>query len=126
MRFWSGRINRTTYWAAFAAVVGLIIGVRLLGFESRVFELLLGIVCIPRMHDMGWSGRWMLLPLAALVVGSIWAGASLSDPAQVLIVAYTVTAMVLALMVWLGCLKGQADWNEYGNPPPDGISVKQT
>ncbi|WP_447910906.1 DUF805 domain-containing protein [Brevundimonas bullata] len=125
MRFWDGRINRTTYWAAFAAAVGVITGVRLLGFDSRMFELLLGIICIPRMHDMGWSGRWILLPLAVLFGGSIWAGASASSPEQVLIGAYTVTAMVFALMIWLGCLKGQPDWNEYGNPPPDGISFRQ-
>jgi uncharacterized membrane protein YhaH (DUF805 family) len=125
MRFWDGRINRTTYWAAFAGAVGVIIGVRLLGFESKMFELLLGIICIPRMHDMGWSGRWILLPLAVLVVGSIWAGASASSPEQVLIVAYTATAMVFATMIWLGCLKGQPAWNEYGNPPPAGLSFQQ-
>jgi uncharacterized membrane protein YhaH (DUF805 family) len=90
-----------------------------------VFELLLGIICIPRMHDMGWSGRWIFLPLAVLMAGSIWAGASVTNPDQVLIVAYTATAMLFALMIWLGCLKGQPDWNEYGNPPPAGLSFKR-
>lgn len=125
MRFWDGRINRTTYWTAFAAAVGVIIGVRLIGFDSNVLEPMLCIICIPRMHDMGWSGRWMLIPLAVLVAGSIWAGASASSPEQVLIVAYTATAMLFAMMIWLGCLKGQTDWNEYGNPPPNGFSFGQ-
>jgi uncharacterized membrane protein YhaH (DUF805 family) len=125
MQFLAGRINRTTYWAAFAAAVGVIIGARILGFETNMFELLLGIICIPRMHDMGWSGRWILLPLTVLIVGSVWAGASFSSPEQVLIGAYTTTAMVFAMLIWLGCLKGQLDWNEYGNPPPAGLSFKQ-
>lgn len=125
MQFWDGRINRVTYWAAFGVAVSVIIGVRLLGFKTNAFELLLGIICIPRMHDMGWSGRWIFLPLAVLTAGAIWAGASVTRPEQVLIVAYTATAMFFALMIWLGCLKGQPDWNKYGNPPPAGLSFKQ-
>lgn len=125
MWFLEGRINRTTYFAAFAAVVGVIIAVRLLGLRSFPVEFLLVVVCVPRMHDIGWSGRWALLPIAVLVIGTVWAGALVSTPEQRIVIAYTTTTMIFALMIWLGCLKGTDEWNQYGNPPPKGLSFSR-
>ena len=122
MWFLEGRINRTTYFAAFAAVVGVIIAVRLFGLRSFPVEFLLVVLCVPRMHDIGWSGRWAILLIAALVIGTIWVGASVSTPEQRIVIAYTTTAMIFALTIWLGCLKGTDEWNQYGNPPPKGLS----
>ncbi|MGH7026837.1 DUF805 domain-containing protein [Brevundimonas sp.] len=100
----------------------MLIAARLLGFKSTISEFLLVLVCIPRMHDMGWSGRWVFLPVAIEVIGVFWAVTL--PPEQAVIVMGTITLMIAATMVWLGCLKGQAKWNQYGDPPPPGLAFR--
>ncbi len=125
MQFLNGRINRATFWTAFAAVLAIIIGVRLVGFPSKPIEIMLCIICVPRMHDVGWSARWLLLPVAVVTIATMWAGAAAANPQQVLVVAYTGTAATFVLMGWLGSLKGQPEGNSYGSPPEKGLSFSQ-
>lgn len=114
------RINRATYWVAVMVMIALVVIARILGSTSGISEIVLAFICILRMHDLGWSGRWVLLPIAVEVAGFLWA--ITLPPEQAAIVAGTITTMIALTMVWLGFLKGQPDWNDYGDPPRAGIS----
>lgn len=123
MRLLEGRINRATYWPVLVGAVCLILLLQILGLRSSIVEILiLSFVAIPRLHDMGWSARWALLPLVGLVAGGLWAGVTFSEPYQREVLVYTLSAMIYVLLIWLGCLKGQPEWNEFGDAPSNGIS----
>ena len=118
------RINRMTYWVAVMIMIALVVIARLLGSASGISEIVLAFICIPRMHDLGWSGRWVLLPIAVEVAGALWA--ITLPPELAAVVRGTITTMLVLTRVWLAFLKGQSDWNDYGEPPRAGISFPKT
>ena len=57
--FWSGRINRATYWVCVGLIVALYLLFNLISSkQTAVSEVVLILVCVPRLHDIGKSGWW--------------------------------------------------------------------
>src|ERR1700741_4457841 len=55
-----GRINRATYWLCLTAIAAIFAAI--LAFTDRRVpygELVLIVLCVPRLHDIGRSGWWV-------------------------------------------------------------------
>jgi uncharacterized membrane protein YhaH (DUF805 family) len=126
--FWRGygRINRPTYFMGLA-IVALFWGISMmfaLKIPGEVFALL---IAVPRLHDIGRSGWWagaaVLVELVVAIGGLTVAAAAGAQIWASLIILGVVTAYWV-LLIWLGCIPGQAQTNSYGDPPPPGVSFK--
>ena len=125
MDFLKGRTSRPTYWLTVGICV-LLYGVIYLvtGDHMSISEVVLMIVCIPRLHDIGKSGWWagsVLLAEFALLALAL-ATLSLEQATQAMGIFVFVVA---GLMVWLGCIPGQPFANKFGEPPAPGFLWKQ-
>lgn len=125
MQALSGRTNRITYWLCIGAVVALVAALRLFGLKATVPEFVLVIAAIPRLHDIGRSGWWVLCPLAAeaALLPMVFL-TELSGPA--LMGAAAIVTMVMAgAAIWLGVIPGEATENRFGRRPAPGFSFTQ-
>lgn len=121
MKFLKGRTNRAMYWLC----VGIVVAFAVVMAFARpggpgVSEFVLIIVCIPRLHDIGRSGWWVLAGLAVEVAGVF--GGLFLFPAQALLVMGAMNVVLFGFLVWLGALPGQPFDNRFGPPPPPGLS----
>lgn len=78
---------------------------------------------ILRMHDLGWTGKWVLLVYVLQFVFGIAMAVTLS-PESSLVGLGVMGLAVSAWIILLGSLRGQVGPNSYGAPPPPGISFK--
>jgi uncharacterized membrane protein YhaH (DUF805 family) len=112
-----GRINRATYWlllggfAAFYVIISMI-GVR----PPRIGEGLLIFLCVPRLHDLGKSGWWVVIPLAIELGAVIVAIAAFSGEDAYVLLGGAVL-VVAGFIVVLGLIRGQPQANRFGEPP---------
>jgi uncharacterized membrane protein YhaH (DUF805 family) len=127
MSFWNYRYNRPTYWlllaiyAAFSFLMAFVLEKQ----SGYVSEFVLAIICVPRMHDIGKSGKIIAALLAIYFViafGLIF----LIDIDSTLIALGVINIIITGLLIWLGIIPGQEEANEYGNPPYSGVSFKKT
>ena len=123
-----GRINRATYLLCFAILVAVY--AVLLTFISKppaLGEFLALMIAVPRLHDIGKSCWWaggVIVAELVVVFGSLAFVTPTGGESTILIAGGLFVMAALALMVWLGCIRGQPDANLYGEPPPPGISLK--
>ena len=122
---YNGRINRATYWVWFALVAALyvVLSVVLPG-RTTVSEVVLIIVCVPRLHDIGRSG-WLVLGPLALEIAVVVAGMALLPAANLLMVGGVATLVILAAMIWLGAIPGEPTANRFGEPPAPSIQLRR-
>ena len=112
-----GRINRATYWLILGGMVTFVLIVAAFGVRPpRIGEGLLIFLCVPRLHDLGRSGWWVLIPLgielAALVVAiAVFSG----DEASIFFGGAFL--VVTGFVVVLGLIQGQPHANRFGEPP---------
>jgi len=126
-----GRRSRAGFWAYVGVsvvgyivfiLVGGILGLIVPSLSVVMFGLTLLVMfvgslinAIRRLHDLGHSGWWMALVvpvqilLALASFGESHTGGSAVAGLQALI--------GLALLVWLGCIAGQAGPNRFGESP---------
>src|SRR3569833_1560313 len=104
MKFLNQRMNRASYWLCIKImVIGSAFIVAVLKDKPRVSEGLLHFLFIPRLHDLGRSGWWSLLPIV-IEIGLIAGFFAIGQP--VLGAGLATLAMALCIMV-LGVLPGQ-------------------
>lgn len=141
-----GRIGRQAFWIAWLMLLGvnMVAGwVPLIGWIASAATLFC-FVCIyaKRLHDIGKSAWWQLLPILLgpvllmgsvmwLVFGSIGIAMGGGDPGVFALagVGGVVVAAVLGFVVtvgftlWVGCAQGQTLDNRWGDPPLHALAV---
>lgn len=127
MNFLNYRYNRPTYWMLLAifAAFSIFMAFVLEKQAGYVSEFVVAIICVPRMHDIGKSGKIiaaLLVTYFIVAIGSIF----LIDIDSFLIAFGVINVFIAGLLIWLGIIPGQEEANNYGNPPPGGVSFKKT
>jgi len=120
MSFLKQRINRATYWLAIALIMAFAFVISFFSAAGGGTWVVAAMVYIMRFHDLGRTGKWVLLVFGAQAAAAI--AVSLSDESLHSIGLGLVTLASLAFTIWLGSLKGQPHANQYGQPPGPGIS----
>lgn len=135
----SGRARRAEYWwfALFTTVMGVAAGVIdiILGFDIERngpvgAAVSLGLlvpslaVSVRRLHDLGRSGLWLILPVLGLFVAALIFGfaassagvGSFGGPMFGIVFAVALLAYFVLLLVWL-CSRGTVGANRFGPDP---------
>jgi uncharacterized membrane protein YhaH (DUF805 family) len=141
-----GRIGRQAFWIGWLMLLGVHVVAGHLPLVGQVLSLaaIYAWVCLSakRLHDMGRTGWWQLLPVLlgpVLVIGSavsIGFGAILAEAVNGdasfgalaglggLFVSLAVAFLaVIGFTLWLGTSEGQAGDNRYGEPPLTPVLV---
>jgi uncharacterized membrane protein YhaH (DUF805 family) len=120
----TGRINRAAYWLFLAMLIAILVVVNMLSSQPmRITEGLLFLICIPRMHDIGRSGWWLLAPLALEVGGAI-AIVLYLPPETAEVAMGLISLAIVGLLIWLGAVPGETEANRFGDPPAPGLQFK--
>jgi uncharacterized membrane protein YhaH (DUF805 family) len=126
MKFLTGRTNRAVYWLCIVLIAAIMAALNFIApNQAKISEVVLVFVSVPRLHDLGRSGWWVLIPLA-LEVGAI-AVSFLQDLSldQMHITLGAVVIVIGLLMILLGVLPGQREPNRFGPPPAPGLGRKR-
>jgi len=92
------------------------------GVPPHVNEALLVLLAIPRLHDIGRTG-WIAAGVFAVHFALVLAlGLSIHDEALRLQAFGVVNLAVVALLIWLGAIRGDPNPNRFGGPPAPGLS----
>lgn len=141
-----GRIGRQSFWIGWLCLAGVAAVAHrlpLIGWMVSLAAVYCSI-CIhaKRLHDMGQTGWWQLLPLVLgplLVMGSvisIGVTAALTTLSQgepdlaavtalggLFIATFIAVAVWLAFTLWVGCSTGQVGDNKYGPEPARPVRI---
>ncbi|MBI1685831.1 DUF805 domain-containing protein [Caulobacter hibisci] len=141
-----GRIGRQAFWIAWLMLLGVNVvagWIPVIGWIASLVTLFC-FVCIyaKRLHDMGKSGWWQLLPIVlgpVLLMGSvIWlvfgsAAIAIGGGDPQYFALASVGAMIIAAILgfvitagftlWVGCAEGQTSDNRWGDPPLHALAV---
>ena len=141
-----GRIGRQAFWIGWLVLLGVQVvagWIPVIGHALGLVALFAWVcLCTKRLHDMGRSGWWQLVPVIlgpVLVVGSalsIGVSAILGEIANIdtdwaamagvggllasIAIAFFTAA---AFTLWVGVSQGQAGENRYGEPPLTPVMV---
>jgi uncharacterized membrane protein YhaH (DUF805 family) len=120
-----GRMNRASYWLALAI---LILVYAALNYGSSkpvpVSEAVLVMLCVPRLHDLGRSAWFILIPFF-LELGAI-AGFAFFPLAEAKILAGAATLLIGGFVILLGALPGEPQANRFGEVPSRGLPFRKT
>ena len=126
MTFLRGRMNRATYWLGLSVLVLLY---AVLNFVSSkpvpVSEVVIVFLCVPRLHDLGLSGWFVLAPIG-LEIAAIVLGLALLPMDQVMVLLGAVTVLIGLGLLVLGALPGEPQANRFGDVPARGLQFKKT
>ncbi|MDR7116690.1 DUF805 domain-containing protein [Caulobacter sp. BE254] len=133
-----GRIGRQVFWIGWLMLLGAHVVAGWIPLVGQVIGLIAVFawvcLCTKRLHDMGRSGWWQLLPILlgpVLIIGSamsIGIGAILGEITNTdwaalagvggLLVSVAIAFIaVAAFTLWVGVTEGQPGENRYGEPP---------
>ena len=133
-----GRIGRQVFWIGWLMLLGAHVVAGWIPLVGQVIGLIAVFawvcLCTKRLHDMGRSGWWQLLPILlgpVLIIGSalsIGIGAILGEITNTdwaalagvggLLVSVAIAFIaVAAFTLWVGVAEGQPGENRYGEPP---------
>ena len=122
MSAFSGRLNRAGYWLAFGIITLGLVVLQIVGARhAAISEVVLAILCVPRLHDIGRSGWFVLIGIAIEAAG-LAIGFAFFPVAQVPAVLGAAMLVIIGLLIWLGTIPGEADANRWGEPPAPGLS----
>jgi uncharacterized membrane protein YhaH (DUF805 family) len=120
------RINRATYWLGLVCIfaVNILIS-RITKRPPAIGEFLLLLICAPRLRDTGRSLAWIGYIFLGEIAVAIAALVTL--PLKTAMVPINLYGLfVTVMLIWLGCIRGEAGPNRFGEPPPPGISFGPT
>lgn len=126
-----GRIDRTTFWTVqlLLAIFEACLKAAAMLFATELMLLMLTPLLIAswvvgvfnlakRLHDLGRSGWWMLLPLAVAVLITAAAAAKFGRGSEGAFASEALALLApLAFVLATGALKGDPGPNRYGEPP---------
>jgi uncharacterized membrane protein YhaH (DUF805 family) len=141
-----GRIGRQAFWIGWLCLLGGSVALNALPVIGHllIFVLIYCSVCIhtKRLHDMGQTGWWQVLPwvlgpslvfgagvsvgvsaIMAAVRGGEPEVAALASLGGLAIAVFVSFAIWLAFTLWVGCSVGETGENKYGAPPPNTEAV---
>ena len=122
MGVYRGRINRASYWLALGGIVLILTVIGMLGAKhGAVSEVLLIFLCVPRLHDIGKSGWFVLIGILVELAGLI-IGISFFTLAEVPAILGVPAIIIVGLLIWLGSIPGNPKANRWGEPPAPGLS----
>jgi uncharacterized membrane protein YhaH (DUF805 family) len=125
MGTYRGRINRASYWLTLGGVVLILAVLRIAGAKHiAVSEVVLIFVCVPRLHDIGKSG-WFVLIGIFVELASLIIGLSFFTRAEVPAIFGVAGIIIIGLLIWLGTIRGELNVNQWGEPPAPGLSFKR-
>ena len=120
-----GRMNRATYWLCLAILVAVVAIMSVIGIRPpRIGEAMLMLMCVPRLHDLGKSGWWVLIPIGIELVAIVAAIAMFSTE-DAYIVFGAVFLVVAGFIVVLGLIPGQPQVNRFGEPPKSPFAFRE-
>ena len=125
MGFLSGRTNRPTYWLSLGVVVAIIgIGALVFHAQAKVSEIILIMVCVPRLHDIGRSG-WVAVGVVLAEIVVLLGAVMLNVDDETFELLAGLTVLVIAgLLIWLGCIPSDKVSNRFGYEPTPGIGFR--
>jgi uncharacterized membrane protein YhaH (DUF805 family) len=120
-----GRMNRATYWLCLAVILAVVAVMSLFGIRPpRVGEAMLILMCVPRLHDLGKSGWWVLIPFGIELV-AILVGIEVV-PAGEAYVAFSGALFAIAgFILLLGLIRGEPQPNRFGEPPKSPFAFRE-
>lgn len=125
-RILGGRTNRATYLCGLAFVAIMVVLLVLFDPDGRMpLEIVLVFLCVPRLHDIGRSGWYVLAFVLVEIVGLVVALTTLPLESAVSGL-WWVTAVWIALALGLGFIPGESSANRFGEPPAPGIQWGKT
>jgi uncharacterized membrane protein YhaH (DUF805 family) len=122
-----GRVNRAEYWLLLVVMAAIV------AVFSAAFGKLSAIVApcvlvaIPRLHDLGKSGKWALLAFPIYFGPMLFVEFTSGDSAYGSGIAMAEgigIGLLLALVLTLAIPRGQPGTNKWGSPPPPGINFR--
>ena len=81
-------------------------------------------MCVPRLHDLGKSGWWVLIPIGIELIAIVVAIAVFS-PEGAYVVFSAVFLAVASFIVVLGLIPGQPHANRFGDPPKSPFAFRE-
>jgi len=141
-----GRIGRQAFWIGWLVLLGVNVVAGWLPVIGWAISLvtIYSSVCIhsKRLHDMGQTGWWQVLPwvlgtvlvfgaIASVGISAIMAGVEGGEPSMALLASiggllmsfFIAFAVWLAFTLWVGCSTGVTGENKYGPMPPNTAAV---
>ncbi len=120
-----GRFNRATYWLCLCILVGAVALMSVVGIRPpRVGEAMLVLMCVPRLHDLGKSGWWVVIPIG-IELTAIGVAIAVFSPEDAYIVFGAVFLAVAGFIVVLGLIPGQPHANRFGDPPKSPFAFRE-
>jgi len=131
-----GRSGRRRYWLATAVYFAVLVGANLAHLPDLLVQLALPLIWIffiawPRLHDFGRSGAWGFLAMgfgfiAGFIKGFLIAVTHSPKPPAIVqgVYSWTLLAVTIALIGWIGIRKGDPRLNRFG-PPPGKLASAQ-
>src|SRR5712671_3485882 len=119
-----GRMNRATYWLVLGILV-LLYAVLNYGSSKPVpvSEAVLVLLCVPRLHDLGRSAWFLLIPLCLEIAAILGFAIVPVDEAKIL--AGAAALLVALFVIVLGAVPGQPQANRFGDVPAQGLGFKK-
>lgn len=112
----ASRMNRATYWLWLVVAVPIIVAVKVKAPKYGVStEVLLPSLCVPRLHDIGRSGWWVVAPALGEfipLIGLFFIPMNYSS-----ILTYLSILILWGFFIWLGTVPGQSGPNRFGEQP---------
>jgi uncharacterized membrane protein YhaH (DUF805 family) len=137
----SGRINRAKWWLGFLVAVlfqvvwaalvlfitiprGFIFWMLTTGIAQATTVFVLLRAGAKRLHDLDRSANWMIV-LAPFVFPILWCFSSIlgtitlapASTSEIWLVYYVSPAILVCMLIWLGCTPGTPRPNRYGPDP---------
>ena len=141
-----GRIGRQTFWIGWLMLLGVHVVAHALPLVGPFIQLaaFFAFVCLyaKRLHDMGRTAWWQLLPILlgpVMIIGSalsIGIGAVIAELSHgsaelaalagvggLLVSVCIAFVVMVAFTLWVGISEGQGGENRYGKPPLTPVLV---
>lgn len=115
------RINRLSFWALMVPCTVLPTALAMIGFEFSGAWIPTAAVCVLRLHDLGRTGKWVLVPLILQFIAAIVLF-NIVPRHQISAAAFAITGVTLLVVAWLGSEPGEPVSNAWGGPTAPGFS----